>query len=499
MNKNIIKYILIVLIFLILQISFFSFYFYNEFRPNGDSYMSILWSQLIENEKSAHFNLYDENSKYLGREGEIYFTPLLHIINLATKSIIGINYESVVFLFLILMSFVFFGIFYIFLKNFSPELAIFSLIIYSVSFMRDKRYFIIPGYHYQNIFGDLFLILTLFLIYLILKRYEEEAKINWRYIIFLFLSINAVILYHQLSAFTIYSILFFLVITILIFFNLYKRIYYLFIKEKSSFLVLLFLISLAYIILNYTLYGEWFLSIFTDVPKDSSLFLEMRHFMDYGFLLGNNSLFYFYLLAFPSLLIYFLSKIKSNYYKLLLFVIPSIVILILTKGPLLNILTFPLRTLWFLSYFLIFITSSYLFFLERRINTKLFLILFVMLIVLFANPTLPNFSKKLNPSNIDFTDSAPTVEIKEISSMLLKNSKDGDVFKIDTSRCRSCIWIRTYTLPYKKLYFWNELNNKTEIIPDIVIVDKNNKNHLKEGGYSILHETNNFVLKKKNS
>jgi len=170
MNKKIIRYILVILIFLVLQFSLFSFYFYNEFRPNGDSYMSVLWSQLIENEKSTHFDVYDENSKYWGKEGEIYFTPLLHIINFSAGGIIGIGYESVVFLFLIIFSFILFGLLYIFFKKISVTFTIFSLIIYSTSFMRDKRYFIIPGYHYQNMFGDIFFIVILFLMYLIIYK-----------------------------------------------------------------------------------------------------------------------------------------------------------------------------------------------------------------------------------------------------------------------------------------------------------------------------------------
>ena len=499
MNKKIIRYILVILIFLVLQFSLFSFYFYNEFRPNGDSYMSVLWSQLIENEKSTHFDVYDENSKYWGKEGEIYFTPLLHIINFSAGGIIGIGYESVVFLFLIIFSFILFGLLYIFFKKISVTFTIFSLIIYSTSFMRDKRYFIIPGYHYQNMFGDIFFIVILFLMYLIIKTYKEKDKIHWRYILIIGLSFNATILYHQLTAFIIFFILIFLMIFIFFYFKLYRRIYTSLTKKKLFFLVPLFLIFLVYIIFDYTLYGRWFLSIFTNVPKDSLLYLEMRPFMNYGSLLGSKSLFYLFLLALPSLLIYFLLRLKDNYDKLSIFVLPTIVILILTKGPLLNILTFPLRTLWFLSYFLIFIGSFYLFLLERRMNTRVFLIIFVMLIILIANPLLPDFFKESNPRNIDFTDSAPTLEIKEISNVILENSKNGDVLRVRALNCRSCIWIKTFIFPYKKLYFWDELNNKNDIVPDIVIFDKNNKEFLKEKNYDTLYETDNFIVKKKRS
>ena len=73
------------------------------------------------------------------------------------------------------------------------------------------------------------------------------------------------------------------------------------------------------------------------------------------------------------------------------------------------------------------------------------------------------------------------------------------MLRVRALNCRSCIWIKTFIFPYKKLYFWDELNNKNDIVPDIVIFDKNNKEFLKEKNYDTLYETDNFIVKKKRS
>ena len=169
--KEKIKVLLTIFFLIILvSISYIYTFAYNDFNLNGDSYMTVLFSKIVEEREELNYGAYNEVGSAWGKEGNIYFTPGLHIFNYLLKNISGIEYTASIYLLLFIFSLIFFSIFYIFLKGKTILPFILFCFIYVFSFLRDKRYFITPGYHFQNMFGDFLMLFILIYVYKLLKN-----------------------------------------------------------------------------------------------------------------------------------------------------------------------------------------------------------------------------------------------------------------------------------------------------------------------------------------
>lgn len=163
--------------------------------PGGDSYVAMFFAKVIESSNSIPN--YPSMAEKLGRPTSAIFTPSLHFFLYFFKTLCGVSFEiSIVFLTIFLSTISIFLIFIISKKITKDSTAsFFSALFVGIGSPAILRYTNVPGFHYQNLFGDFLLLLNIYFLYFFLK----SPRIS-NFLISL-LTFLGLLFYHQLSTF----------------------------------------------------------------------------------------------------------------------------------------------------------------------------------------------------------------------------------------------------------------------------------------------------------
>ncbi|MEK7556527.1 MAG: hypothetical protein AAB538_00960, partial [Patescibacteria group bacterium] len=171
-----------------------SFFVIHQGLPTGDSQKSIVWANALL--KTGHLPNYQEATALLNRDPVDFYTPALHALAagfLWLAGLPGIGISAIIFSLLAA------GVAAAIAHHVLPEphrrlgaILTFFLVVTQERFLRYVRE---PGYHYQNIVGELLLFTLLLLGLHLLER--------WRWRVFLGMVVSAALLLltHQFSAF----------------------------------------------------------------------------------------------------------------------------------------------------------------------------------------------------------------------------------------------------------------------------------------------------------
>lgn len=414
------------LVFLSFSIPYLSFH---DGLPTGDSQKAILWAQQILS--SGNLPDYSIAQTLLNRDPVDFYTPGLHaltalLMSLSPEPLATVGFFSIgiaIALALIGASIAS----YLMPKN---KTAVLITLFYIFTHIRFLRYVREPGYHYQNLLGELLLFGIIFIALSLIK------KANWRDTILIILLMASLVITHQFSAF----IAIFTLAPIAIVFLLKHRkslTTYLQKRKYSSIFFLLILTLFALASLNIGL-QEKIPHIFTNQPHLISLTPSLT---DYLNLMGNT----WFLLGAGGFLLAIItsSKLRSdNKYILLAFTSSTLILLALTQGPRLFIDIPPVRALLYL----VIPFSIYSAFFINRILHKLSslpqldrLSTVPILLLLIITPQINSVANAYDLSHTVRTNSTLLGEYTYLIDTISKNI-DGAVLIDDYNR-RSASWL----------------------------------------------------------
>ena len=408
--------------------------------PTGDSQKSILWAQNILDHNSLPD--YSSSASLLNRDPVDFYTPGLHTL---TALIMKLSPHP-------LMSIGFFAI------SLSIAAAIIGSAISATIFNHKKYTFIIlltplfiltnerflrylrePGYHLQNIAGELLLFGLIFISLSLLQRWR------WRDFVLAILTTITLFVTHQFSAF-LAAFLLLPIIGTFIFkhrSNLIEKI-----KSNRNFSFISAFLFLCAIVFGFSLELHQKLPhIFTSQPHLLSLSPSL---LDYPKLMGA-----FWLFAGISglilMLVLFIKNKKlatanfytTNAYVLFSFITSTLVLLILSQAPRLNIDIPPIRTLFFTAIPLS-ITAAFfaneLIKLIKQLPSSLYKIAsFLVLIMFFAFYATSSVSNAFTLSHSIRTNSTLTYEQLPLIDYL--KNEPGNAVLTDDYNKRSSSWL----------------------------------------------------------
>jgi len=224
----------IILIAVILSFLLIPFISIHNQLPTGDVQKSIYWAKdVINNHSLPNYS----KSEDLNRDPTDFSTPALHTLTAAVISFTKDQYKSVAwFSFVTAIALAGLASSIIF-KITSSNRASLLVFVFAAMNLRFLRYVYTPGYHFQNLIGEIFFSLA-FLIFLeCLPTKENDRKISiWIKILLLTLIVIVIPLVHQFTAFLTAFILLAMAILFLVInrHNIYRTI----IGNKFLFFVL---------------------------------------------------------------------------------------------------------------------------------------------------------------------------------------------------------------------------------------------------------------------
>jgi MFS family permease len=304
--------------------------------PTGDAQKTVFWAQQVK--KTQSLPDYSRSLTLLNRDPVDFYTPGLHTTTAQLFSTGAWSLPSIG-LFAIVASIATAAIAAAIGKDiFDTPGKIFPatlIILLTVSNLRFLRYLREPGYHLQNIMGEFFLWGLVYLVISLIHRWRN------RDVALMLITLLALILTHQFSAF----IGFFVLIPALIVFLVTRR--HALINALRSNLSLSLLVAITILIL---IGGAFVLGLqekiphlFTDTPH---LVNELPTLLDYPRLLGS----WFLLIGLfgTTLLVVHTAKKHPHYRESAVLCAAIIVILLLSQGPRLFIDIPPVRALLYL-------------------------------------------------------------------------------------------------------------------------------------------------------
>lgn len=401
------------ILFLLLYAVFSTpFLFYHDGLPTGDSQKAILWANQI----LATSNLpdYSVSQQLLNRDPVDFYTPGLHaftalIMWLSPHPLTSVGLLAIVFS--LTAALIGAAIAYEVFPQKTPLVFILLPVFFTLTHFRFLRYLREPGYHFQNIAGELLLFGLLFLAIRLLKKWHTRDAILF------ILTVVALTLTHQFSIFiAALALLPYLIM---------------FIARNKKYLTH-FLIGLLLIIIVGISFGlhQKIPHLFTSSPH---LLHLTPNLLDYP---RTMSITWF--LAGIGGLILMLS-LRSR----LEFVLSVFVLLLLSQGPRLGIDIPPVRALLYsiiplsisAAYFVMWLTQHILkiqFAAYRRLA-------FITLILLIIIPAVSSTAKAYNLSHTVRTNS--TLTNGQLTLIDYLKSQAGGAVLIDDYNRRSASWL----------------------------------------------------------
>ncbi|MFH2104755.1 MAG: hypothetical protein ABII72_00790, partial [Parcubacteria group bacterium] len=451
MNKRLINLIIILLAgltFLVRLIPAIA----QGFAAAGDSYMAVLWSRIID--KTGSIPDYVAIAEYWGKPGDIYFTPNLHIILEVTHLLTGLSFShSVIFLSLLVGCVIPILLFAIArLKN--TKLALIVFLLASAGLGRSLRYFTEPGYHFQNLFGDLIIVFLVYLFFAFLQQLKK-AQGNKRLILYLaltLLTVNSLLFYHQLSSF-----IGLIILGVMFLVSLSDNVIRQKILRWRNILVFLLAGLFFAVALLFTGYESTIFQLFGKVEPDNSLYKLMRSWELYPQLLGNDFVVYAGMLGLIILIgrLIYLIRNKKPYLFEVIILAWLLVPLILSKAPLLYIKLLPMRLFWYIGYPLVVVAAYGLYYLIKQIRWRAVivpLLIITFFVISFSSLFKQTEQEQEQEDNFYGADSSYTSEVQELNKWLLANVATEDVIYLDVFNYKSLIWTWSDVIPEKKVY-----------------------------------------------
>ena len=418
------------------------------FAPAGDSYMAVLWSRIID--KTGSIPDYVAIAEYWGKPGDIYFTPNLHILLEITHLLTGLSLAHSVILLSLLAGCIIPILLFAIARLKNTKLAIIVFLLASAGLGRSLRYFTEPGYHFQNLFGDLIIVFLVYLFFTFLQHLKK-AQDNKRLVLYLaltLLTVNSLLFYHQLSSF-----IGLIILGMIFLVSLSDRLVRQKVLRWRSIVVFLLAGSFFVVALLFTGYESTVFQLFGKVEVGDDLYKLMRSWELYPQLLGNDFVVYAGMLGLIILLgrLVYLIKNKKPYLFEIIILAWLLVPLILSKAPLLYIKLMPMRFFWYIGYPLVIVAAYGLYYLIKQIRWKIVIV--PLLIATFLVISFSSLFKQAKQED-DFygMDSSYNNEVQELNSWLLANVTAEDVIYLDVFNYKSLIWTWSDVIPEKKVH-----------------------------------------------
>ncbi len=176
--------------------------FTHQGLPGGDSAITVLWSRIIERDQSlpdygAISRLWLTDTSIWNLYGT-YLTPLLHSSFYLLTAVSGVSDLALVAIFAVLTWIGILILLYRIVRRAGRFEALAAVALISLGGLRTYRYFFETGFHFQNLVGDMVILLFLFAALLILGS-DRDSK--WRrYLLLLAVAPFVTFFFHQLSA-----------------------------------------------------------------------------------------------------------------------------------------------------------------------------------------------------------------------------------------------------------------------------------------------------------
>ena len=432
--------VIFISVFLLVYLAFsIPFLLIHDGLPTGDSQKSIYWANyIINNQELPNYSL---SINKLNRDPVDFYTPGLHSFTAAVMQAIptvselplplttvGLLSISLAISVSIIATAI--GLLVINKRSRSPLIILVPFFI--LTNYRFLRYLREPGYHYQNIVGELLLFGLLFLVISLLAK-KRTSDIILSLCIIIALSLT-----HQFSAFLA---VFALTPALLLFFLKYKKQIYLYFSSHrfARFAFVVSLLFVAAISLSLNLQSK-IPHIFTNNPH---LISSTPNILDYPKTMGT----IWFLLGFVGVL-WFISRqfLKKPCLLQQAFLITTIALLALSQGPRIFVDIPPIRALLY-SVVPLSITATYIIIIlwkKISIITKppLRILLSLLLVTIIVTPSYLSTAKAYILSHQTRTNSSLLSEHFSVI-FYLKNfsSSPSKAILIDDYNRRSSSWI----------------------------------------------------------
>ncbi|MFH1353908.1 MAG: hypothetical protein ABIH36_01345 [bacterium] len=416
---------LLIVLFLYLFIIFsVLFFLYHDGLPTGDSQKAIIWANQILGTKKLPD--YSPSQQLLNRDPVDFYTPGLHVITAFVMwfaPALSINPLTSVGLLAILLSLIAAFIaaaiaWQIFPQKTHPILLLLPTFL-TLTHFRFLRYLKEPGYHFQNIAGEVLLFGLLFFAIRLIKKWRTREAI------FFITVAVALIITHQFSAFIA---AFALLPALLIFMISHK-------KYLTPFLLGLVLIVIVGCSLGLQ---QKIPHLFTATPHLLDL---TPNILDYPQTMG-----IIWFLTGTAGLILMIKKTSAKQKTDLpaaVFILGTIIILLLSQGPRLGLDIPPVRALLY-SVIPLSITASYFVlklteYIKQISRAGLRRLAFITLTLFIIIPAASSTAKAYNISHTIRTNSTLTQGQLALIDYLKKQS--GGAVLIDDYNRRSASWL----------------------------------------------------------
>jgi|GEM_PF-2082620 hypothetical protein len=429
-----------VLIYILIFTAFsVPFLLFHDGLPTGDSQKSIYWANyIIDNQELPNYSLSIDR---LNRDPVDFYTPGLHSLTAAVMqatpidSEISLPFFSVGFLSIVLamcVSVVATAIGLVLIRKPARYLFVLFvpfLILTNSGFLRYLRE---PGYHFQNIVGELLIFGLLFLVMSLLRKWRALD------IILFILTAVALFLTHQ---FSVFLAVFALSPAVALLILRYKKpIYSYFLKYRSArYVSLLAIVSVFAMSVSLGLHNK-IPHIFTSSPH---LLASLPDFSDYLRIMGAVWL----LLGLGGLVLLFKGQFRQQRrLPQIAFLSAAFILLLLSQGPRFFVDIPPVRALLY-SVVPLSVTGMYLIsivfknvFLIKKPVTRTFIFLLVVAVLGF--PVYASVDKAFNLSHKTRTNSSLLSDHLPVISYIKEfSSKPAGAVLIDDYNRRSSSWI----------------------------------------------------------
>ncbi len=323
---------LVILFFTFLLLSI-PYIYLHDALPTGDSQKAVFWGQQILSTNALPD--YSLAASRLNRDPQDFFTPALHSLTALTMK--ATPYPLITVGFLAIAASILTAVIgsaiaqTIASPKQSMPIGIFTFLLVLTQ-IRFLRYLREPGYHFQNVFGELLLFGLIFLILTFIRHRRPK------YLFLILLTLATLFLTHQFSTF----IAAFTLLPIIIFLIIYTRRHILSFLNRhqyfTAFLILLVIIAGL---------SLWQLNLLSKLPH---IFTSNPHLLnltpalsDYPRLMGLTWI----ILGLSGLILMLARPPKSFNLPQLIFIIFTIFLLILSQAPRLSIDIPPVRALFY--------------------------------------------------------------------------------------------------------------------------------------------------------
>ncbi len=169
--------------------------------PGGDSYMAILWLRIIERDHGipayAEISSLWLSTTSLTGLNITYLTPFLHSFLFGLASLTGVSDFDIILVVVVSIWAAILFLMFRMVDRLSRFEALAVIAVLSILGVKTLRYFFQTGFHFQNLVGDLLVIMLMFLALRVMER-EGVSRVK-AYLILLAVGPATVFLFHQLS------------------------------------------------------------------------------------------------------------------------------------------------------------------------------------------------------------------------------------------------------------------------------------------------------------